>query len=361
MSETSKVSAQTICKEFSSLISLAHGDPERAATNICSQNEPKEQALVYVSDLQIFKKLLDSPVSIIVTSEKLANAGTVSNKTILSTPNVYLAMAMVNKKFFPQKFLYQAFAGERVHKTAVVHPTAKVAATAILSPGVVLHENVVIGERAFIGANTVIEPNSSVGDDTVLHPQVYVGHSVRIGARCEIKPNSTVGSDGFGYAHDAKGNHYRLPHNGATIIEDDVHIGANVSIDRGTYDPSIIGAGTKIDNHCHFGHNIRMGKNCLVTAGFISAGSVTVGDNCVFGGRAIVNGQVEIVSGTTIGPLSGVNNDVKVPGVYGGYPLTDYKASIKTQASLSKVPTLRRQVAKMMKHLGLEDDESANK
>lgn len=356
MSETSNVSAQTICKEFPNLISIVQGNPERTATNICSQNEPKEQALVYVSDPQIFKKLLDSPVSVIVAHEKLTKAAPASDKTILSTSNVYLAMAMINKKFFPQKFLYQPFAGERVHKSAVIHPTATIASTAVIAPGVVIHERVSIGDRAFIGANTVIEANSSIGDDTILHPQVYIGHSVKMGARCEVKPNSTVGSDGFGYAHDAKGNHYRLPHNGATIIEDDVHIGAGVNIDRGTYDPSVIGAGTKIDNYCHFGHNIRIGKNCLVTAGLITAGSVTIGDNCIFGGRTTINGQVHIVSGTSIGPLSGVNNDITVPGVYSGYPPIPIKESLKVQASLAKLPLLRKQAAKMMKHLGLKEE-----
>lgn len=358
MSDTSNVSAKTISTEFKNLVTVVHGDSERTATNICSQNEPKEKGLVYVSDKKLFQKLLDSPVSIIVTTEALAGSASPNDKTILSTKNVYLAMAMINKKFFANKFLKQPFAGDRIHKSASVHPSAKIAATAVISPNVVIYENVVIGERVFIGANTVIEANSSIGDDTYLHPLVYIGHTVKIGARCEVKPNSTIGSDGFGYAHDAQGNHYRLPHNGATILEDDVHVGANVNIDRGTYDRSFIGAGTKIDNHCHFGHNITMGKNCIVTGGFISAGSVTVGDNCVIGGRSTINGQVEITSGVTLGGLSGAHNDVTKPGIYAGYPLTDFKHNLRVQASLPKLPELRRQVAKIMKHLGLNEDEA---
>ena len=102
-----------------------------------------------------------------------------------------------------------------------------------------------------------------------------------------------------------------------------------MAIDRGTFDVSLIGAGTKIDNHCHFGHNVRIGKNCLITAGFRSAGSITVGDNCIFGGGTAVNGKVELTNNVTIAPLSGVTNDILEPGAYGGYPPIPFKDFLK--------------------------------
>ena len=180
-----------------------------------------------------------------------------------------------------------------------------------------------------------------------------------MGNRCEVKPQSSIGSDGFGYSHDEKGNHYRLPHYGPTIIEDDVHIGANVSLDRGTYDPSFIGMGTKIDNHCHLGHNVKIGRNCLITAGFISAGTVVVGDNCIFGGRASLNGGITITDNCLFGALSGITKDIPKSGKYAGYPAVDFKDSLRVQISMTKLPELRAKVAKIVKHLGLSESEDA--
>ncbi|MEK6555635.1 MAG: UDP-3-O-(3-hydroxymyristoyl)glucosamine N-acyltransferase [Bdellovibrionota bacterium] len=352
------ISAEQILNEFSSLIAYASGDKKQTAVTPSSQLEPKAQSIVFVSDAKILPSILNSLVNIIVTTPALASEIKSSSKTVLSSKDVYFAMSQVNSKFFPKSFLTKAFEEKAIHSTAIVHPTAQLGAGVILGPGVVISEGCTIGAGTVIGANSVVQHFTTIGENCHINPNVTIGHNVRIGHRCEFKSNSVIGSDGYGYAHDAKGNHYKIPHYGELIIEDDVHVGAVCAIDRGTYEPSVIGAGTKIDNHCHFGHNVRIGKNCLITAGFRSAGSATIGDNCIFGGASSVNGKINICSGVTIAPHSAVTNDITEPGVYGGYPPIPFKEFLKVQASLASLPRIRKNVAKMMKNLGFSEEKN---
>ena len=354
------VAAEIIMETYPELVQHLDGDVKTVAEAPSSQIHPTLNSIVFVAEEKFLDSLFNSEASILVVHEKISGQAKEKNngrKTLLVSKNTYLAMALVNARFFPLPFIKSPFGEIRIHPTAVVAKTARLGKNVVLGPYAVISENVIIGDGSFIGAHSVIETNSTIGRDCFIHPQVYIGHSCQLGNRVEVKPHSTIGSDGYGYAHDEKNNHYRLPHYGVVVIEDDVHIGANVNIDRGTFDPVHISAGTKIDNHCHFGHNVQIGKNCLITAGMITAGSVKIGDNCVFGGRTSINGQVDVVSNSTIAALSGVNNDVTQPGIYGGYPLTDFRESLRINASLMQVPRLRRNLAKVMKHLGLADEE----
>lgn len=354
------VTAKILLTEFPTLLTHVSGDLESEIAGPCPQTSPLTGHIAYTSEIKYANHLIKSDLSALVIAKKLTGElkPERSQMAILETANPYLAMALINKQFFPVKYLMKPFQPGNRHPKAIVHPEARVHATTIIEPGAVIHDGVKIGPRSFVGSNTVIEANVSIGEDCFIHPQVFIGHSTCIGDRVEIKPQSTIGSDGYGYAHDNDGNHYRLPHYGELIIEDDVHIGANVNIDRGTYEKAIIGAGTKIDNHCHFGHNIKIGKNCLITAGMITAGSVTIGNNCVFGGRTIINGGVNICDGTTVGPLSGIHNDITKPGVFMGYPPVSYQEALKIQMSLPSLPKMRRQLTKILKKLGLDETPS---
>ncbi|NJL72351.1 MAG: hypothetical protein HC888_12625 [Candidatus Competibacteraceae bacterium] len=125
---------------------------------------------------------------------------------------------------------------------------------------------------------------------------------------------------------------------------------------RGTFEDSRIGEGTKIDNHCHFGHNIVIGKNTLVTGGMITAGSTTIGSNCVFGGRTTIKGHLSITDKCQFAGLSGITKNIMQPGEYGGLPLQRVQDELRTRASLPYVPELRKQVSRILKHLGLDSD-----
>ncbi|MCM2280857.1 MAG: UDP-3-O-(3-hydroxymyristoyl)glucosamine N-acyltransferase, partial [Bdellovibrionaceae bacterium] len=240
---------------------------------------------------------------------------------------------------------------ENIHPAAIIHPSARLGAGVRVGPHAVVSAECTIGHNVFIGANAVIEAGSKIGDDSVIHPLVYVGHHTRIGARCEILPNTTLGKEGFGYAHDEKGNHYRIPHQGCVVIDDDVHIGANCSIDRATFGETRIGAGTKLDNQVHIAHNCRIGRNCLLTAKFAIAGSSTIGDMFVAGGSSTVTGHIEISHGVQLAGMSTVTKDITSPGQYGGFPLVPLQDHLKIRAAMVQLPAMRKQLSQLMKKI----------
>lgn len=362
------IRAADLVKAFPELLKHHQGPLEGEALSPSSQIEPKKNSIVYVADAEHLENIFNSEASIVVAHEKLqtkidavlASSKTAKNKTektILLAKSSYLAMAVINQKFFPVADHKQSFSKENIHPSAQIHPTAELDSTVKVGPNTVIYANTKIGANTFVGANCVIESNVRIGENCFIHHMVNIGHGTQIGRHVELKSNSTIGSDGFGYAQDDKGNHYRLPHYGPLIIEDDVHIGSNVIIDRGTFEPSRIGRGTKVDNHCHFGHNIQIGKNCLVTAGFISAGSAKIGDNCVFAGRASMNGHIELGNGVTLGPLSAATNSILEPGVYMGFPPIPFKQALKVNASLASLPTIRKNLSKVLKQLGMKTED----
>jgi UDP-3-O-[3-hydroxymyristoyl] glucosamine N-acyltransferase len=219
----------------------------------------------------------------------------------------------------------------------------------------VISDGCVIGDEVIVGANTVLEPKVKVGRGTHIHPLVFIGHSCEIGAECEIKPNTTIGGEGFGFAHDEKGRHYRITHYGRVIIEDRVDIGAGVQIDRGTFDDSHIGEGTKIDNHSHFGHNIRIGEHSILVAGALVAGSVSIGSHCIIGGRTNIGGHLQITDGVQLMATSSVAKSIDKPGQYGGLPIQDAQDAMKTRAVQPLLPKLRKQVNRILKKLEMEE------
>ncbi|MCC6138171.1 MAG: UDP-3-O-(3-hydroxymyristoyl)glucosamine N-acyltransferase, partial [Bdellovibrionaceae bacterium] len=272
-----------------------------------------------------------------------------SKKVWFLCANPELLMANIKKDIF----LATPFRNSHLPRRALnifVPSSAKVAETATLGPGVVLGENVVIGENTYIGANTVIEQNVSIGNNCTLHPLVYVGHSCSIGNNCEILPNTSIGTDGFGYAHDEKWNHYRIPHSGRVILEDDVHVGSNCSIDRGSIEDSIIGRGTKIDNQCHLAHNSVLGRNCLITANFAMAGSSKIGNNFVTGGSTSVTGHITITDNVQVGGMSGVTKSITEPGQYGGFPLQKMQDYLRTKAAIAKIAEMRETLRALVKN-----------
>ena len=351
------VNIQQILDSFPDLLTHIAGDTGTELSGPCAQENPQKSGIAYTSDPEIANDLLKSNLGALVVAEKILDKidKDSSKPTLLSSKNTYLSLAKVNGKFFQLPFLKQPFHDAQIHSTAVIHESAKIHKTVVVSPGVVIYENVEIGANSFIGANSVIEANTTIGDNAFIHPQVYIGHTVNIGNNVSIKPHSTVGSDGFGFAQDEKRTSYQIPHYGELIIEDDVHIGANVNIDRGTFEKALIKRCTKIDNHCHLAHNIEVGEDCLITAGFISAGSAKMGNRVTTAGRVSLNGRTHICDDVMVGPHSAVSNHIKKPGIYAGFPPIPMKDFLKSSASLASLPKMRRQITKILKHLGIDE------
>ena len=366
------VKLSEILKKHSSLVSHLAGPREVLITQSSSMENPQLNSIVYTSDEKYFKLCIEKPVSAVVISSKLKEKiPSDSSLSILLAEDLHTAMALINQEFFPNQLPPRPFDEQNIHSTAIIAKSAKIGSDVIIGPHVVIEEEVEIADGVKIGANTtlryksrigshtvigcnvVIEPFVEIGRDVYIYSTVFIGRHCRLGHQCIIQAQTAIGTEGYGYATDKNHQHHHKPHYGRVILEDRVEVGAGVMIDRGAYGDSVIGEGTKIDNYCHLAHNLTVGKNCLITAGLITAGSVKIGDNCVFAGRVTINGHISITDNVMVGPLSGVSNTISKPGQYGGWPLQSYKESIKTVATLRHLVEIKKEIQQLKKLLSM--------
>jgi UDP-3-O-[3-hydroxymyristoyl] glucosamine N-acyltransferase len=285
-----------------------------------------------------------------VKDEALKHFQPSDGKAILIATNVELAMASVVSAYF-LRTPYANSTTTGIHPTAIIHPTAHLSPDVKVGSHVFIGANVQIGSRSIIGANSVIEDQTCIGEESVIHPLVYIGHSTLIGNFCEVMPQTVIGKEGFGYAHDEKGNHYRIPHQGRVVLEDNVHIGSGCSIDRATFGETYLEAGAKLDNQVHIAHNCRIGRNALLTAGFMMAGSSKIGANFVAGGNTVVTGHIEICDNVQVAGVSAVNKSIDQPGQYGGNPILPLQEYIKMKVFLTKLPEMAKQLKALVKQM----------
>jgi UDP-3-O-[3-hydroxymyristoyl] glucosamine N-acyltransferase len=235
-----------------------------------------------------------------------------------------------------------------IHPTAVVDPTAEIGAGVTVSPHVVIGAGTRIGERCSIGAGTVIGDDCILGDETVVYPHVTIYAGVRVGDRCVVHSGARLGRDGFGFVW-ADGGHRKVPQIGGCVIEDDVEVGCNSTVDRGSIGDTVVGRGTKMDNMVHLGHNVQVGRHSLLTAQVGIAGSTRLGDGVVLGGQAGIGGHLEIGAGARVGGQAGVTGDVPAGESYSGYPARPHREALRAQGALFRLPDLMKRVKALEK------------
>jgi len=348
------VNIETILDKFPDLVSWHAGNKAATAQKPCSSENPVNGGLCFCQDEPHLESCFENGVTILVVPPSLADSAEAINSgvtAILVSDELQAAMAKLNTEFFQPKWGRQSFGEERIHPSANIHPSATLHETVVVQPNAMIGPDVSIGENSIIGANTTLEGNINIGKRCFIKSNVFIGHTVQIGDDCRIEPHTAIGTDGFGYGTDNDGKHFAKPHFGKVILEDRVEIGCSVHVDRGTFEDTVIGAGTKIDNHCHFAHNTIIGQDCLITAGFIVAGSSTFGDNCIFAGRVSANGHITVCDNVTMGPVSVISKNITEPGMYGGFPPVPYKDFIKNQTSTASLFEMRRNVNKILKKI----------
>ena len=234
-----------------------------------------------------------------------------------------------------------------VHPTAVIGRGATLGDDVTIGPFAVIGEGAAIGDRAWVDSHGVVGAGARVGDDSRLHPGVTLYAETMVGRRVIVHAGVRLGSDGFGYVF-GDGAHNRIPHVGRCIVEDDVEIGANTTIDRGSIDDTVIGAGTKIDNLVHVGHNVRIGKLCLLMAQVGIAGSATIEDGGILAGQAGVGGHVVIGRGARIGGQAGVFGSVPAGETWSGYPARPHRESMRAYAAMFKLGPLASRLERLL-------------
>ena len=226
--------------------------------------------------------------------------------------------------------------------TGQVHPTATLSAGVRLGTGVIvgahawLGVGVVLGDRVRLGPGVVLEEGVTIGDDSELGPHTVCYRGTRIGRRCVLKAGAVLGGAGFGYISGRDG-HRRIPHVGGCILGDDVDVGANSCIDRGSIDDTVIGSGTRIDNLVHIGHNARLGSGCMLMGGVVVAGSAELGHGVIVAGHAAIGGHFRIGDRARIGAKSGVISEVPAGGDFSGFPARPHREFLRAQAALYRL------------------------
>lgn len=203
-------------------------------------------------------------------------------------------------------------------------------------PTVRLGKGVVLGKQVRLGPGVVLEAGVIVGDATELEAEVVCHRGTRIGRRCRIQAGTVLGGPGFGFVA-ALGGHARIPHVGGCLLGDDVEVGGNCTIDRGSIDDTVIGDGTKLDNLVHVGHNARLGAGCLVMGGSVIAGSAELGDGVVVAGHAAIGGHFRVGNRARIGAKSGVISAVPEGADYSGFPARPHREFLRAQAAMYRL------------------------
>ena len=236
-------------------------------------------------------------------------------KTALSVKDMKLAMTVIFNTMLDLK----APAKSVIHPSAIVPNSVKLSKNVIIGPNAVVGEKTQIGENTVIGPGCVIGQNVTIGQGSRLNPNVTIYDRVVMGSKVIVHSGTVIGADGFGYI-PKDGKLFKVPQLGSVIIEDNVEIGANACIDRGTFDDTVIGRGTKIDNLVQIAHNVKIGRNVILAGNTAVAGSATVGDNTMVGGMVGISDHVNVGKNVKIGAKTGVTGHVKDNEVIFGYP-----------------------------------------
>jgi len=279
--------------------------------------------------------------SAVLIAPEFAELATTAAARIV-VPKPHDAMLTVLQK------LYRSPAREPgVHTTARIGRGVSLGSDVTIGPYSVIGNAAVIGDRTWVDSHCVIGASVVVGPDVRLFPTVTLYSGTTLGARVMVQAGARLGSDGFGYVF-RNGIHDKIPHIGRCIIEEDVEIGANSTIDRGSFDDTVVGAGTKIDNLVQIGHNVRIGRLCLIMAQVGIAGSARIGDGVVIAGQAGLGGHITVGDGARLAGQAGVFGDVPAGETWSGYPARPHRQSLRASAAVLRLAEIIKKLEQMV-------------
>jgi len=308
-------------KEICEYLEIKCPDIDKKIKGINTLQDAKEDEISFLEN-QKYAKFLPSTKAGAVLIRKEDVSKLPDGVIPLITDEPYLKLALLTKLFVKAPF---EDGGYQINTSAKIH------------------KGVVIGKGARIGANVEIMPNCVIGpyveidEGCVIYPNVTIYRDTKIGKNVKIHAGSVIGSDGFGYAHTKDGKHIKIYHLGRVIIEDDVEIGANTTVDRAVFGETRIKKGSKIDNLVQIGHNCEIGEYSILVSQVGLSGSTKLGRNVIMGGQSATAGHLEIAPFTTIAARGGVTKTIKKAGVYSGFPLMPHKSWLKLQGILSRL------------------------
>ena len=331
-----------MAKKVSELAQLTNaiivGDGDMEIRRVASLDSADAGDIAYVDDAKFFEAARKSRASCII----VRTDSELDLPCQLQVKNPKLAFALIAEVLHPPKRR-----PPEIHSSVVIADSANIALEVFVGAFVSIGENSEIGSGTQIRAGAQIGDDVTIGNDCIIHPNVFIENGVTIGDRVIIHAGVVIGSDGFGYVRGDMGYH-KFPQIGSVIIEDDIEIGANTTIDRGALGRTRIGKGTKLDNMVHVGHNCDIGERVVIAAQTGISGSVTIEDDCVIGGQVGFGDHIHVQSGAVIGSKAGIlPGKIVRPGVWWGIPIQPLDKYKRLNAHLSRVPHLREEVREL--------------
>ncbi len=305
-----------ICQEID--ISFTGDDIEITGLHTLSEATPTQ--LSFFNDKKYLNDLHHTKAAAVLIAEEYA--GLLPETTVaLVTDEAYLKLALASKFF--------------AHKIETKGDEPKIGERCDISIRASFGKNVTLGDNVIVMAGAYIGDNVSIGSNTLIYPNVTIYHHSIIGSNCIVHAGTVIGSDGYGFAHTKMGEHVKIYQNGNTVIEDDVEIGANCTIDRAVFGTTYIRKGTKLDNLIQIGHNCDVGEHSLMAGQSGIAGSTTTGRNLVIGGQSAISGHLHIGDFVTIAGKAGVTKSLKGGKTYAGFPAIEHRMWLKQQVKIS--------------------------
>lgn len=340
-----KVSLYTLARLVNGEVSGAGETDIHAAATI---RDVQEGEITFAQDDRLLQQVSDSAAAAVVIGMGMESPSIPA----IRVADVTAAFAQIVAHFVPVREVTTSGISPLAH----VSPLAKLSGEVSIGPGVTIGDHVEIGEKCYIHSGVQVLAGCRIGSGVTLYPNVVLYENSQIGDRVLIHAGSCIGAYGFGYTHE-NGRHERGHQLGNVIIEDDVEIGAGTTIDRGTYGPTRIGEGTKIDNLVMIAHNVRIGKHNLICSQVGVAGSATTGDYVVLAGQVGIRDHINIGDRVVIGAQSGVMADIVSDSRCVGSPATGEREQLVIQAAIGKLPILRRQFRELRRRVDdLGDD-----
>ena len=325
-----------------------HGDATTRISGVAPLDRADASHLTFLANAKYASLAAERDIGVLLVTAELAEHGKARARIVVKNPHE--AMLPLLPLLYPP-----------VRNVPGIDPTTVTLGRGValgddvsLGPGVVIGAGVRIGARTRLEAHVVVGDGVEIGEDCHVYPGATLYSGTLVRDRVRIHAGARLGSDGFGYVF-RDGMHAKIPHVGRCIVESDVEIGANTTIDRGSIDDTVIGAGTKIDNLVQVAHNVRIGRLCLLMSQVGIAGSVRVEDGCILAGQVGVSGHLTIGQGARLAAQAGVFGSIPAGETWSGYPARPHKEALRAHAAMFKLPSLIRALERLVERQ--RDDE----
>ena len=319
------------------------GDPNSTVNSFGKIEEAIEGQLSFLANPKYEDYVYSTKASVIIVNENFEAKQPV-NATLIRVPDAYTAFATLLSKY--QEIKQQQLSG--IQQPVFIAPTATYGQNVFIGAFAYLGENVVVGNNTKIYPNVYVGDNVTLDENSILHPGVKIYHDCKVGNNVIIHAGTVIGSDGFGFAPQADGSFIKVPQIGNVVIEDNVEIGSNTTIDRATIGSTLIKSGAKLDNLIQIAHNVEVGNSTVIAAQAGISGSTKIGNGVMIGGQAGLAGHLHVADGSKINAQAGLGKSLKTPNTaVTGSPAYEYNKAIRSQSMARNLPELEKRVKEL--------------